>query len=100
MRLSQKQIQAITETVFRVAGETAEVYLFGSRLDDKAKGGDVDILVETCTHLSLIQRARIKMELESRLGLPVDIVAKARDVAPTPFQAIARSNSILLAPQP
>jgi len=100
MRLTQEQVQLIAQTVSRWAGDGANVYLFGSRLNDKAKGGDVDILVEADTPLSLIQRAQIKMELESRLGLPVDVVSQVRNAAPTPFQAIARSSSTRLEAQP
>ncbi len=100
MRLTQEQVQLISQTVTRWAGEKTSVYLFGSRIDDEAKGGDVDIFIEADSRLSLIQRAQIKMELESRLGLPVDVVSQVRDAAPTPFQAIARSSSIRLVPQP
>lgn len=96
MRLSEQQTQSILETVCRIAGIDATVYLFGSRLDDRAKGGDVDLLIESDTSLSLILRAQIKMRLESLLGLPVDIVSKARGVVATPFQAIAQSNSVKL----
>ena len=67
MRLTQEQIRLIAQTVSRWAGEGVEVYLFGSRLNDQARGGDVDLLVESDAPLSLIQRAQIKMELESRL---------------------------------
>ena len=55
----------------------------------------MDLLVGTGTPLTLIQRARLKMELETRLGLPVDIVTQARDAAPTPFQAIARAGACI-----
>jgi predicted nucleotidyltransferase len=89
MRLTEDQVLAITQIVSRLAGETAETYLFGSRLDDGAQGGDVDLLIETDNPLTLIDRARIKIELETRLQLPVDILAKARSAPPTPFQAIA-----------
>lgn len=57
MRLTQEQIRRITQTVSRLAGGTAEVFLFGSRLDDRARGGDVDILIETDAPLTLIERA-------------------------------------------
>lgn len=96
MRLTQEQIQSITQTVFRLTGKGVEVYLFGSRLNDKAKGGDVDLLIETNTPLTLIQRARLKLELESQLGLPVDIVSQTRNAAPTPFQTIVREGAALL----
>lgn len=96
MRLTQEQTQLITHTVSRWVGERADVYLFGSRLNDSAKGGDVDLLVEADTSLSLIERAQIKMELESRLGMPVDIVSQVRNAVPTPFQTIARASAIRL----
>lgn len=96
MRLSPEQTLCITRTVLALAGTSAEAFLFGSRLDDMARGGDVDLLLETDTHLSLLDRARIKMELESLLGLPVDIVAHTRGQAPTPFQRIAQAGAASL----
>ncbi|MHB9118254.1 MAG: nucleotidyltransferase family protein [Burkholderiales bacterium] len=96
MRLTQEQTQLITHTVSRWVGERADVYLFGSRLNDSAKGGDVDLLIEADTSLSLIERAQIKMELESRLGMPVDIVSQVRNAVPTPFQTIVRASAIRL----
>jgi uncharacterized protein len=99
VRLTPEQIHAITQTVSRLTGGTAEVFLFGSRLDDRARGGDVDLLIETGTPLALVERARIKMELESLVNLPVDIVSQVRDATPTPFQRIARANAVRLEAQ-
>jgi predicted nucleotidyltransferase len=82
-------MEIITETVSRIAGDGADVYLFGSRLNDRARGGDVDILIEAGQRLPRIEQARIKMELERALGLPVDILVHVRDTEPTPFQTIA-----------
>lgn len=96
MRLTQEQTLLITQAIFCLAGEDARVFLFGSRLNDNAKGGDVDLLVETVTPLSLISRAKIKLQLETDLGLSVDVIAQTLGVAPTPFQAIARKHAFRL----
>ncbi len=45
MRLSEEQRRLIRRTVQERLGPAAEVYLFGSRLDDRARGGDIDLLV-------------------------------------------------------
>jgi len=96
MRLTQEQVTQIQESIIRHVGKRAGIYLFGSRLDDQRKGGDIDLLIESETALSLICRAKIKMELEPLLMAPVDIVSYSLDRQPTPFQKIARSTAIPL----
>jgi predicted nucleotidyltransferase len=96
MRLTTQQIQIINQVVSRFAGETAAVYLFGSRLNDQVRGGDVDILIEMDQRPSRIERGRVKMELEQKLGLPVDILIKVRNTEPTPFQVIAHAHAVRL----
>lgn len=44
MRLSNLEISAIKSSVL-LFDDNAKVYLFGSRVDNKLKGGDIDILV-------------------------------------------------------
>lgn len=45
MRVSQKTIDILTNLVRIHFGENAEMRLFGSRTDDLARGGDIDIQV-------------------------------------------------------
>lgn len=44
MRLSEQEQKVIKDAVLSL-DDKAKVYLFGSRVDDKKKGGDIDILV-------------------------------------------------------
>ena len=48
MRLSHQQIQSITDTIRQLVDAQATVYLFGSRLNQQAKGGDVDLQKPRC----------------------------------------------------
>lgn len=100
MRLTQLQIQTIIQVVSHIAGMAASIYLFGSRLNDKAKGGDVDILIETEQKLSRIDQGEIKMELEQALGLPVDILVRVKNTEPTPFQAIVQAHAARIETNP
>ena len=46
MRLTDNQIQTIRQLVRQVAGNQSRVRVFGSRLDDTAHGGDLDLMLE------------------------------------------------------
>ncbi len=60
MRLSTFQVKVIKNTLGQVFGQSAQIYLFGSRVDDQKKGGDIDLFVDTNQQESLpvIQLAR------------------------------------------
>lgn len=44
MRLSNKEIKILKNKLFELSKD-AKLYLFGSRVDDNKKGGDIDLLV-------------------------------------------------------
>src|SRR3990167_5662853 len=46
MRLTNHQIQVIRQITRQVAGNQTRVRVFGSRLDDTAHGGDLDLMLE------------------------------------------------------
>lgn len=51
MRLSQKEIKAITEAFSTcLSGVKYVLYLFGSRVDKNKKGGDIDLLCVVDLH--------------------------------------------------
>ena len=46
MRLKQRDIDAIKTATREVFGDSAIVRLFGSRVHDDLRGGDIDLLIE------------------------------------------------------
>ena len=46
MRLTDKEIKAIKSN-FKEIFESGKIYLFGSRVDDTKKGGDIDLYIQT-----------------------------------------------------
>jgi predicted nucleotidyltransferase len=99
MRLTPTQIDTINSTAQAVLGEGARVWLYGSRLDDDRRGGDIDLLIESVPKVSVMDKARIKYQLETALALPVDVLA-AISGEPSNFEAIARKKAVLLRQEP
>ena len=96
MRISPRQIATILQTTRSIAGQDTQVWLFGSRLDDTRKGGDIDLLVESAPVAGLMERARIKNRLEHQLQLPVDVLATRPGAQDSPFVSIARAQAVRL----
>ncbi len=47
MRLTEQEKQSICEAFLRHFGKNDHLWLFGSRVDDSKKGGDIDFYIET-----------------------------------------------------
>ena len=76
MRLKEKDILEIKRFAKIFFGNDVKVYLFGSRINDKKRGGDIDLYVETGLKENIIQR-KIKMvgKLQEILGeQKIDII--------------------------
>jgi len=75
MRLSSQEIEIIKSTLLNLFGES-EIYIFGSRLNDKVKGGDIDIFIVPKTKIEneRSKKAKAKLYLEDRLLKPIDMV--------------------------
>lgn len=96
MRLTSQQIAVIREIAADTFGEQARVWLFGSRVDDNAAGGDVDLLVETPRRPPLKLALRAQGLLEQRLNMPVDLITSSPESKPTPIVNIARLTGVVL----
>jgi predicted nucleotidyltransferase len=99
MRLSTDQIQAIKQTAKAVLGAESRVILFGSRVDDTKKGGDIDLLFETDSLVS--NRAntigQLYVSLVRKLGdRKIDILLKDIATPTAPVLELARQTGIQL----
>jgi predicted nucleotidyltransferase len=84
MRLSLKDQQGIAEAIkAKAPAADFELYLFGSRVDDSAKGGDIDLLILCDTGAKedfLSVKSKILLEIEKRIGeRRVDLTVSSRD---------------------
>ena len=96
MRLILQQIKKINNLTDRYMGNGCKAYLFGSRLNDEARGGDVDLLVETPTTVPRLTRARLKAALEQNLSLPVDLIVVSKQEPLSFFVSMVRSQAVPL----
>jgi len=60
MRLTEFQRKKIVDTITGQFGSNAEIYLFGSRVDDNKKGGDIDLLVAVNDNSGNLELKKIK----------------------------------------
>jgi predicted nucleotidyltransferase len=99
MRLTPAQIDTIKSTAQDVLGQGVQVTLFGSRVHDDQKGGDVDLMVEV---LQAVQEpALMAARLASRVsrsmhGRKVDVLLKAPNLLEQPIHRIATQEGVRL----
>jgi predicted nucleotidyltransferase len=97
MRLTEDQIEIIRALLYRQFGAASTIWLFGSRTDDSAKGGDIDLYIEPArlprSNLFLL-RQKMRRELEKRLHNAVDLVINTGHV--TAFMRLAKREGIPL----
>ncbi len=70
MRLNERSKDIIVNTICNNFSEVFKIILFGSRADDGKKGGDIDLLVETPSAVSLAFTEKINAlaEIQAKLG--------------------------------
>jgi len=66
MRLTEFEVDAIKECIYQF-DPGSKIILFGSRVDDTKKGGDIDLLVLS-EKITKSERRRIKINLYDRIG--------------------------------
>lgn len=99
MRLNTDQVAVIREAVADLAGPKASVLLFGSRVDDAAKGGDIDLLLELADPVDspVWLAAQVGGRISYRLGgRKVDVIFSAPGWEDAEIHQFARQRGVLL----
>ncbi len=93
MRLNQEDRDYILGTV-REFDENAIVRLFGSMTDDMAKGGDIDLLIESKV-ITYRDKLTIRYQLKEKLGeRKIDLIVA--DAPRTAFVKYVFENGVVL----
>jgi len=99
MRLTEQQIQIIRQLAQQVAGSQSRVRVFGSRLDDMAHGGDLDLMLELPEAVD--NPALIAAQMSARVsramhGRKVDVLLSAPNLMRLPIHEVAFREGKLL----
>ena len=93
MRIKKAEIKILKESV-RESDPDAEIYLFGSRTNDQARGGDIDILVLS-QRLTFKDQIKIKARIFKSLEEQAIYLVIARDMT-DPFVRVALNEGVPL----
>jgi predicted nucleotidyltransferase len=93
MRITENEQQVIRQAITEI-DPNADIYLFGSKADDHARGGDIDLLVIS-RKINLMDKLAVLAKLHQNLGDQKIDLAVFPDFS-KPFARIARQNSILI----
>ena len=94
MRLTESEIRAIQETFLDVF-ESGEIFLFGSRIDDTKRGGDIDLYISTPYKDGLVRRKiDFLVKLKRKIGeQKIDVVLdRGQD---NPIDRVAKQGVLL-----
>ncbi len=75
MRLTDFEIKSIKQTFLEVF-EDGEIYLFGSRVDDSLKGGDIDLYIKVKENQDLLyKKIQFLAKIKEKIGdQKIDVV--------------------------
>lgn len=90
MRLTQQQRRLIRKSVAN-CDPSANVMLFGSRVNDHERGGDIDLLIRS-RKIDFKKRLQLKLELMAALG-PQKIDITVDNGRPSAFITLVRRHA-------
>ena len=99
MRLTPREIDQIRRAAARIFGADVQVYLFGSRTDDTARGGDIDLLIDTPRTELMTYDNRITFLVDVKMAIgdrKLDVLYNKPERQDEPIIAHARKTGIPL----
>ena len=99
VRLNPLQVDLIVRTARQVLGPAVQVTLFGSRVQDHLRGGDVDLMMEVAQPVDTpaVLSARLASRLSRAMdGRKVDVVLKAPNLSEQAIHQIAKQTGVVL----
>ena len=98
MRISEEMANSIIELSRRHVSESAHVWLFGSRVRDDKKGGDIDLMIEAeGIDKPLERKINFRLAFEDRWGeLKLDVLVHDSLTEDLAIHEIAREQGIQL----
>jgi len=99
MRLSAREVAVIRSLARRHFGEDANVYLFGSRVDDSKRGGDIDLYVDVPRVMDDKARAVLEFNADLQVSLGeqrIDVIVRDAATKPLAIHDEARRTGVCL----
>lgn len=98
VRLATIEIETLVNASHRCFGETARIWVFGSRADNTKRGGDIDLYIETDMKTNIVPA---KLAMRSLIWKvfgeqKIDIVVRSRHADLSPLQKIAKKTGVEL----
>lgn len=105
MRIEAFEINAIKQAIFQhVSSSMCNIFLFGSRVDDNKKGGDIDILVVLKKDALITRDEAQKYKLEMLVDIKTAIgdqkidlvIAEEKELTVDPFLREIMKSAVML----
>ena len=97
MRLKPEVKQQIIQYAKQYFGDDSKLYLFGSRIYDDKKGGDIDILLESMHNVDMQVQVNFLRDIYKNVTeRKVDLIVKTPFTKDRPIFHTAKREGILL----
>jgi len=96
MRITDLQKQALLDATHQAFGETAQIWLFGSRVHDETSGGDIDLYIE-CDLPEYVVKAKLAFRKIIRPVFgdqKIDLIVHRRHLELQAIHTIAKETGV------